>query len=58
VKLATPGEAEIRSAFTASARSVFRKLFAEGPATRPQLCATLALSRRNPQSDTKLKPAA
>jgi len=34
-----------RNGFTASAKAVFRTLFAEGPATRPQLCATLGLSR-------------
>jgi predicted NBD/HSP70 family sugar kinase len=34
-----------RNGFTASAKAVFRTLFAEGPATRPQLCATLRLSR-------------
>lgn len=31
--------------FTSSAKSVFRLLFAEGAATRPQLCAALELSR-------------
>jgi len=39
-------DADFRSGFTASARSVFRKLLAEGPATRPQLCVALGLSRR------------
>jgi predicted NBD/HSP70 family sugar kinase len=34
-----------RNGFTASAKAVFRTLFAEGPATRPQLCAALGLSR-------------
>lgn len=45
MKLSSLSEADIRATFTLSARSVFRKLFAEGPATRPQLCAALALSR-------------
>ena len=34
-----------RNGFTASAQAVFRTLFTEGPATRPQLCAALGLSR-------------
>lgn len=34
-----------RNGFTSSARAVFRTLFADGPATRPQLCAALNLSR-------------
>jgi predicted NBD/HSP70 family sugar kinase len=34
-----------RNGFTSSAKSVFRLLFAEGAATRPQLCSTLGLSR-------------
>jgi predicted NBD/HSP70 family sugar kinase len=34
-----------RNGFTASAKAVFRTLFAQGPATRPQLCAELGLSR-------------
>ena len=34
-----------RNGFTASTKAVFRTLFAEGPATRPQLCAALGLSR-------------
>ncbi|WP_292161605.1 ROK family transcriptional regulator [Mesorhizobium sp.] len=38
-------EADIRAAFTSSARSVFRTLFQSGPATRPQLGSTLGLSR-------------
>lgn len=38
-------EADIRANFTSSARSVFRTLFQEGPATRPQLGSTLGLSR-------------
>lgn len=38
-------EADVRGAFTSSARSVFRRLVSEGPATRPQLCAALGLSR-------------
>ncbi|MDQ6433827.1 ROK family transcriptional regulator [Mesorhizobium sp. LHD-90] len=45
MKRVEPHEAAIRATFTSSARSVFRKLFAEGPATRPQLCAALDLSR-------------
>jgi hypothetical protein len=39
LNLSTLSDADIRATFTASARAVFRKLFAEGPATRPQLCA-------------------
>jgi predicted NBD/HSP70 family sugar kinase len=38
-------DADLKGGFTASARSVFRRLVAEGPATRPQLCAALGLSR-------------
>src|SRR5258708_16801421 len=38
-------DADMRAGFTASARSVFRKLRSDGPATRPQLCAVLGLSR-------------
>jgi len=38
-------DTDVRGAFTSSARSVFRKLLSEGPATRPQLCAALGLSR-------------
>jgi predicted NBD/HSP70 family sugar kinase len=38
-------EADIRANFTSSARSVFRTLFQNGPATRPQLGSTLGLSR-------------
>jgi predicted NBD/HSP70 family sugar kinase len=34
-----------RIGFTSSAKSVFRTLFGDGPATRPQLCAALGLSR-------------
>lgn len=34
-----------RNGFTSSAKSVFRTLFSDGPATRPQLCAALGLSR-------------
>lgn len=34
-----------RSGFTSSARAVFRMLFSEGQATRPQLCEALGLSR-------------
>jgi predicted NBD/HSP70 family sugar kinase len=34
-----------RNGFTSSAKAVFRILFAQGPATRPQLCAELGLSR-------------
>ncbi|WP_368911445.1 ROK family transcriptional regulator [Taklimakanibacter deserti] len=45
MKSATLSETDIRAGFTASARAVFRKLFADGPATRPQLCAALDLSR-------------
>jgi predicted NBD/HSP70 family sugar kinase len=45
VRSTSSSEADFRTGFTASARSVFRKLFTEGPATRPQLCAALALSR-------------
>lgn len=45
MKLSPLSDADIRTTFTASARSVFRRLFAEGPATRPQLCAALELSR-------------
>ena len=38
-------DADMRGGFTASARSVFRKLLSDGPATRPQLGAALGLSR-------------
>jgi predicted NBD/HSP70 family sugar kinase len=34
-----------RNGFTTSAKAVFRALFVQGPATRPQLCAELGLSR-------------
>jgi predicted NBD/HSP70 family sugar kinase len=45
VALIRSDDADMRGGFTASARSVFRKLLSEGPATRPQLCAALGLSR-------------
>jgi predicted NBD/HSP70 family sugar kinase len=38
-------DVNVHANFTSSASSVFRRLLSEGPATRPQLCAALGLSR-------------
>ena len=40
-----PADDSSHANFTASASSVFRRLLTHGPATRPQLCAALGLSR-------------